>query len=243
MARPRKIGTDEMISIVESYFESNGDPGRLKCSNLEEYALSMGIEVKAYDFRRNIEVRRRMEELRDLDGERSLAAIAYKSIDADAFLNRNYTREMLKNSILELDESWRRVYERAADLSRKNASLLSELAEKEQAAKTVSTEKDSCEEQIKSLKRDLTALSIENRYLRKSLREYLYPAIANEILKQEHVLEQADTEVLPEAMAALADKGAPLSFSASVAPDKGAISREEAILKHMEERIHGKGKA
>jgi hypothetical protein len=232
-----------MIRIVESFFESNGDPGRLKCSNLEEYALSMGIEAKAYDFRRNADVRRRMEELRGFDGAAGLAAIAYKSIDVDALLNRNYTREMLKSSIVELDETWRRIYVQAADLSRKNTSLLSALAEKEQAFEAIAAEKDTCEERIKSLKRDLAALTVENRYLRKSLREYLYPAIANEILKQEHVLEQANTEVLPEAMAALADSGAPLSFSASVAQDKSAISREEAILKRMEDRIHGKGKA
>jgi hypothetical protein len=231
-----------MIRIVESFFESNGDPGRLKCSNLEEYALSMGIEAKAYDFRRNADVRGRMEELRGFDGAAGLAAIAYKSIDVDALLNRNYTREMLKSSIVELDETWRRIYVQAADLSRKNTSLLSALAEKEQIFEAITAEKDTYEERIKSLKRDLAALTVENRYLRKSLREYLYPAIANEILKQEHVLEQADTEILPEAMAVLADSGAPLSFSASVAQDKSALSREEEILKRMEDRIHGKGK-
>jgi cell division protein FtsB len=183
-----------------------------------------------------------MKELRGLDGVAGFAAIAYKSIDVDALLNRNYTREMLKSSIIELDETWRRVYVQAADLSRTNTSLLSALAKKEQAFGAITAEKDTCEEQIKSLKHDLAALAVENRYLRKSLREYLYPAIANEILKQEHVLEQADTEVLPEAMAALADSGAPLSFSASVAQDKSAISREEAILKRVEDRVHGKGK-
>jgi hypothetical protein len=231
-----------MVRIVDSYFESNGDPGRLKCSNLEEYALSMGIDVRAYDFRRNADVRRRMEELRGSVGTSGLAAIAYKNIDVDALLNRNYTREMLRNSIRELDETWRRTYERAADLSRKNTALMSALAAKEQAVEAIAAEKDSCEIQNKSLKRDLATLAVENRYLRKSLREYLYPAIANEILKQEHVLEQADTYVLPEAMAALADNGAPLSFSASVAQDKNAISREEAILKRMEDRINGKTK-
>ena len=116
MARPRKIETDEMIRIVESYYESNGDPGKLKYSLLEKYATSMGIDVKAYDFKRNPEVRRRMEELRGSAATAGLAAIAYKSIDVDALLNRNYTKEMLKNSIIELDETWRRVYERAANL-------------------------------------------------------------------------------------------------------------------------------
>jgi hypothetical protein len=231
-----------MIRIVESFFESNGDPGRLKFSFLEEYAMSIGINVKAYDFKRNAEVRRRMGELRGLAGMAGCAAIAYKSIDVDAFLNRNYTKEMLKNSILELDEAWRRVYERAAVLSKENAALMSALKAEKQTVEAISAEKKSCTELTASLKRDLMALTVENRYLKKSLRNYLYPAIANEILKRENVLEQSGTDVMPETMAAFADNDMPSPLPASVASDRSAVSREEAILKRMEDQIHGKSK-
>jgi hypothetical protein len=95
-------------------------------------------------------------------------------------LSRNHTREMLKNSLLELDETWRRIYERAAELANKNASLLSALASKDRAIETLTAGRDYFEAQAKSL----TPLSTENRYLRKALKEYLYPAIANEILKK-----------------------------------------------------------
>ena len=63
MARPRKLSDDEMLKIVDSFYESNGNPSMLKCSLLEEYAISIGVEVKAYDFRRNEAVRHRMDEL------------------------------------------------------------------------------------------------------------------------------------------------------------------------------------
>ena len=66
MARPRKLNDAEMLKIVDSFYEGNGDPSMLKCSFLEEYAVSIGIDVKAYDFRRNTAVRARMGELRDL---------------------------------------------------------------------------------------------------------------------------------------------------------------------------------
>jgi hypothetical protein len=231
-----------MIRIVESFFESNGDPGKLKFSLLEEYAVSVGMDVKAYDFKRNADVRGRMEELRGLAGVAGRAAIAYKSIDVDAFLNRNYTKEMLKTGILELDEAWRRVYERAAVLSKENAALLSALKARERDVEATSAEKKSCAELAASLKRDLAALAAENRYLRKSLKEYLYPAIANEILRRENVLEQSDTDVMPETMAALADNDVPTPLSASVARDRIAVSRAEAILKRMEDQIHGKSK-
>jgi len=239
MARPRKLGTDEMISIVDSFFESNGNTGRLKCSFLEEYAVSLGFEVKAYDFRRNAAVRQRMEELRGAVSTTVPGVIAYKSMDVDAMLNRNYTREMMKNSLLELDETWRRVYERATELSGENAALLSALALKNQTVEELTTERDSLGTRIKSVERDSGTLTIENRYLRKALKEYLYPAIANEILKLENVLEQVDTEVTPEAMSALADTDIPSSFSASIATDKRMLSREESLLERMSAQIQG----
>jgi hypothetical protein len=124
LARPRKLNDEEMLKIVDSFYESNGNPNMLKCSLLEEYAISLGIKVKAYDFRRNIPVRKRMAELKDLSPLLSNGgAITYKSLDVDAFLNVNQTKPMLRNALLELDASWRRIYERAAEMSQKNEDL------------------------------------------------------------------------------------------------------------------------
>lgn len=241
MARPRKMSTDEMLQIVDSYFESCGDPDRLKCSFLEVYAASLGIKVKAYDFRRDAAVRQRMEELRSsvkLDG---IGAVVYKSMDVDAMLNRNYTRDMLRNSLLELDETWRRIYEKVADLSRKNAALLSELSSQKQAIELTSHEKEALGAQVKCAEKKADTLRIENRYLKKALKEYLYPAIANEILKRENVLEKIETEASPEAMAAFAEADAPASFSSSVVVDRRMLTREESLLECMAAQVRGDG--
>jgi hypothetical protein len=239
MARPRKLSTDEMLQIVDSYFENCGDPGRLKCSFLEVYAASLGIEAKAYDFRRNTAVRQRMEELRGFVKSDGIGAIAYKTMDVDAILNRNHTREMMKNSLLELDETWRRIYEKASDLSRKNTALLSETSSLKETIGRISDEKESLEVQAKSADRKANALIVETRYLKKMISTYLYPAIANEILKDENVLEQIDTRASPEAMAALSESGAPVSFSNSVAGDMKMFSREESLLERIKQQIHG----
>lgn len=239
MARPRKLSTDEMLHIVNSYFETNGDPGMLKCSFLEEYALSLGVNVKAYDFRRNESVRKSMEELRGIVGTGNAVAIAYKGMDVDALLNRSNTRETLRNSLLELDESWRRVYERAAVLTRHNASLLADIFAKKQEVEALAAQNSELESTNKTLKKSSNALVLENRYLKKMLKQYLYPAIANEILKSENVLEQADTDVTEMAMANLVDPFVPASFPNSIAADTTMLSREEALLKRMSDQIHG----
>ena len=124
----------------------------MKCSSLEEYACSLGFDIKAYDFRRSDAVRRRIEELRNsmwVNGGNN--AVAYKSMDVDALIIRNNTPEKLKNSLLELDETWRGIYEKAAALSSKNAALLSSLAAKDRKIETIIAEKDSLVERLQPL--------------------------------------------------------------------------------------------
>ena len=240
MARPRKTDTETMLRIVDAYFESTGNPDKLKCSHLEEYAFSQGFDIKAYDFRRNTSVRQRMEELRDLSPLHSESvAIAYKSLDVDAFLSRCRTKTMLRNSLIELDETWRRIYERAIDMSKTNTTLKAAAAraaeEKEQFLSVI----DGLTGQIRALKREKKDLTLQTRYLKKMLRTYLYPAIANEILMRENVLDQADTDVTALAMIRMADTALPSPFSGAISADRAMLSREENLLNHMQNQIFG----
>lgn len=238
MARPRKLCDADMIKIVDSFYESNGDPSMLKCSFLEEYAISIGFDVKAYDFRRNKAVRARMDELKDLSLlSSSSGAIAYKSLDVDSLLDRNRTRPMLRNALLELDETWRRIYDRAAEMSKRNKAL-------EKGIEDVSVARDKLACEVSELSSKTIALNkinkelvLENRYLKRMLKQYLYPAIANEILLKENVLEQIDTEVTPETMNKMVDPILPSSFSSSVTADREMLSREELFLERMKKQI------
>jgi hypothetical protein len=238
MARPKKLRDADMVKIVDSFYESNGDPSMLKCSFLEEYAISIGVDVKAYDFRRNNAVRARIDELKDLSLLSSkTGAIAYKSLDVDALLDRNRTRPMLRNALLELDETWRRIYDRAAEMSKRNESFV-------QSIESISAERDKldCEvselsAQIISLNKSSKELTLENRYLKRMLKQYLYPAIANEILLNENVLEQVDTEVTQTAMDKMVDPFLPSPFSNSVASDREILSREELLKERMKKQV------
>ena len=240
MARPRKTDTETMLRIVDSYFESTGDPGKLKCSHLEGYAISQGVDIKAYDFRRNTAVRQRMEELCDLSPLRSASvAIAYKSLDVDAFLSRCCTKTMLRNSLMELDETWRRIYERTVDMSIKNEALKVVAARATEEKEQFLSDIDKLTDQVKGLKKENKDIMLQNRYLKKMLKTYLYPAIANEILMRENVLDQVDTEVTALAMTQMADAALPLPFSGAVSADRAMLSREEGLLNRMWAQVLG----
>jgi hypothetical protein len=137
---------------------------------------------------------------------------------------------MLRNSLLELDKSWRRIYDKAADLSKNNKILMSDNFAKNQIIESLTIAKHALEAENKSIKAESSTVILENRYLRKALKQYLYPAVANEILKNENVLESVDTEVMPETIDSLADSVVPASFSSSIAADRDMVSREEALI-------------
>lgn len=238
MARPRKLSGDEMVKIVDSFYETNGNPDMLKSSLLEKYAISIGIEIKAYDFRRNTAVRKRMEELKDLSPLKSGGkAIAYKSLDVDALLTINRTKPMLRNALLELDVSWRKIYERTAEISQKNADLKADNKNISSKNEALSLENSELSAQITNLNKSNKDLTLENRYLKKMLKQYLYPAIANEILMRENVLEQSDTEVTRTAMEKMTDPDIPLPFTSSVSADREILSREESLLERIKKQV------
>jgi DNA-binding Lrp family transcriptional regulator len=239
MARPKKLSDAEMIRIVETFFESHGNPKKMKCSLLEEYAGTLGIEIKAYDFRRSTAVRDRMEELKKSVKIEGTGAVVCKSIDIDAMLARNFTRDMLKHSLTELDDSYRRIYEKAVESSRENEMLLSESFTKNKTIKALASEKEILEARIRQMESASNAMLLENRYLRKMLKVYLYPAVANEILKEDNISGQSGSEVTQAAMDNMADIDSISSFTSSVAADRDMLSREESLLKRLKNQIEG----
>jgi hypothetical protein len=241
MARPRKLGTTEMLRIVDSYYETHGNGNLLKYSLFEDYAGSLGLAVKAYDFRRNDAVRKRVEELRGMDKVSGIQSIAYKGIDVDAFFSRNRTREALRNALLELDETWHRIYDRASELSQHNAELLKEALSGKRENGALVLQISKMEADYKEAQRLSNAFMLENRYLKRMLKQYLYPAIANEILVRENVLEQADTEATPAVMGEMVDSSVPSPFSQSVSADVVTLSREESLLRRMKNHSQGGG--
>jgi len=189
MARPKKTNTADMLRIVDSYLKKHGDVSKLKCSNLEKYSATLGFDTKAYDFRRDETVRRRIDELNGDGNHEQAGALVYKNIDADAFITNYPTRATLKAALLELDANWRRVYERSVAVSAENIALLSENNSKKRIITELSEEIAAAQDELKSLKHLSAEQQTEIRYLRSVLETHLYPALADELLRREGVLD------------------------------------------------------
>lgn len=239
MARPRKADADELIQLVDSYFttEAAGDPSKLKCSFLERFAARNGKDIKAYDFRRYPEVRERMEELKAMvlneNGMQMLKGNSYKSLDIASVLKARRDPDELRKVLGEMDAYWKQVYEKCISLSRENMEFQNTIRQLKNDNSAFAQSVQAKETDTGRILWEKNKLAAENRYLRKMLKTYLYPAVANEILKQENLLENPDTEVTEAAMERMADVGIPASFSEAVSADRKMRSREEELLQRM----------
>lgn len=239
MARPKKLSSDEMVAIVDTYFstEAAGDPAKLKCSLLEAYANKNDISVKAYDFRRDEKVRARIEELKHLvhteNGITVQLGNPYKNLDIEHILKARRDPDSLRQVLGELDVYWQKIYEVTLEERRKAAEMKSRLQKLEQEKEAIKKQEAIVSQECRERRIKERELIAENRYLRKMLKIYLYPALANEILTQEQLLKNADTKITEQAKEEMIDGKIPSSVSEGIKSDSKMLSVEENILKQM----------
>lgn len=239
MARPRKMLTEQMLEIVDAYFmdEIAGNTALLKYSLIAAYAAKSGYDVNDYDFRRNIDVRNRIEELRKANGTfYGTIPVVYKNLDVEEFIRNNRSVEQLKKALLELDAYWMRVFEYIANVKKQNRSIVKAKKELSEEFTRVTGKKESLQNEKRGLTKQNHSLMLENRYLRRMLKTHLYPSVANEILKSEHVNVLAETQITEKTAQDFSEMKHPKSLAESVAGDRKMLSEEEQILEKMWEQ-------
>jgi len=241
MSRPRKMTVEQMIAVVDSYYLARAECNekRLKCSLIAAYAVELGYQAEGYDFARNMEVREHIERMKcyaEAEAELQMGKTivpAYKSLDVAGFIRNNRETVRLAKALSELDAYWKRIYEYAEKTATQNMALMKDKAGFESVLKAeiaAREELNADNSELSSINNKLTA---ENRYLRKMLRTYLYPAVANEILIKENALKDSDTEVSEAAIRDMTEFGAPQSLRESVSGDIELLSEEERLLQKM----------
>jgi len=242
MARPRKLATEVMIEIVDSYYltRSDGNEKLMKCSLIAEYAAELGYSVEGYDFARNMEVREHIECIKvfaetskDVYGTKYMPTPVYKSLDVNDFLYCNRGDVKLANAIRDLDAYWKRVFEYSAQAEKQNRALLKEKVSYDAALVEIKAELDRAIIEVSELTARNNSLIVENRYLRKMIRTYLYPAVADEILKNGNEAPQTYTEVTDAAVSDYIGNGIPKSFEASVSKDDKIQSEAERLIEKL----------
>jgi len=231
MARPKKIDDSIAVKLVDELYAQSGDPKQLRFTALEAYAATVGVDVKAYDLRRNQAVIRRIAEIEALElNPDALEALAYKALDVKGFIKTNATPAKLTQALSELDERWRKLYDYTITLFEQARDNVDKLRITENRVETLETEHELMSEKLRGTMVSAESLKTENAYLRKMVREYLYPALADEILQTPG----ADcSNVSEDAINAMTDGDKPETFSTAVTADQQLRSREDILLERL----------
>ena len=184
MARPRSFTEDELIALINEYYLEY--PNRMiKTSDLERYAKTHGRpNFKAYSIRRCPRAKQYIDQI-NANNQVTLETtiVTWRQLDVDAFLNLNRSRSDLKNALIQRDNYYGEVCRSAGEFLRDKKQL-------EVKITRMNSEINNLKNQIAELEQMNTKRI--NRYsqvmlskMKKVLDTYVYPDIANEILKKE----------------------------------------------------------
>lgn len=243
MARPKKNNSHVLLQVVEDFYTENGDGvfAKITYGDLEQYAAEKGLAAKDYDFRRDKLVRERIQELKQIAETAAcgVTAAAYASADFDGILSTCASVDELFGKLNQIDQYWKKVYRASVEKSVQNAQLLRDKGNFELEKARLETEISVLRETQESHEKDIRTLRQENAYLRKILRSYLYPELANELLR-ESGLPVCEIQTLPPAAyKELIEESVPSPFSGLQEAKPKGVTRQEQLLAQMKKQVHG----
>lgn len=199
MARPRLFTEDELIALINEYYLEY--PNRMiKTSDLERYANAHGRpNFKAYSIRRCPKAKQYIDQI-NANNQVTLETtiVTWRQLDVDAFLNLNRSRSDLKNALIQRDNYYGEVCRSAGEFLRDKERLEAKITR-------MNSEINNLKNQIAELEQMNT--NKINRYsqemlskMKKVLDTYVYPDIANDILKKEGLDSLFSLYVNPESV-------------------------------------------
>ncbi len=190
-----------LIGIVERYYAEKDPVRRPKYSELGKYARDLGKEIEDHIFRRSPEVREYLDRMdASKDDELRVSVAVYDTLDTGRFLSVNNTPAKLKKALQERDTYYRQVTVSAGKIFEKNKELVKELSHLKEKNRALTTENKSLDEKIKELINIQHELEGKNKKLRGIIDTWVYPEVANELLKKEGLLKDTADVVKDEAV-------------------------------------------
>ena len=184
MGRHRKIDTNRLIAVIDDYHLKH-PKAKIKCSDIGEYARSIGISnVTDINIRRNELARKHIADLNSESDESLLrTVISFKPIDTEEFAS--YSRQKLINALSERDRYYASIAHSAIVYREENNEI------KDQNRK-LRKENSDLRIKLEKSKADKKQMSLANKKiesLKAVIYKVVYPAEANRLLKQKGVLD------------------------------------------------------
>jgi len=228
MARRKHIEDVEIIEHFEKYLqeECSNNVTLFKIPRFGDYLRKNGFpSVADTTLRRNTSFREVLAERKAKydEEEEYRTVITYKTIDVDSFMATNRTPNAIRTGLSELNLYYKKVAEAALEFKNENEKL--------------QDENEELKEQIQQLLQKETsrkALETENIKLRALIKSSVYPEIANELLKEEGILQSEQQVITDEFMANnILTADSEINFHSNITnskDDKGDIRKPKKVV-------------
>lgn len=229
MARRKHIEDVEIIEHFEKYLqeECSNNVTLFKIPRFGDYLRKNGFpSVADTTLRRNNGFRELLAERKakyEEEEEEYRTVITYKTIDVDSFMATNRTPNAIRTGLSELNLYYKKVAEAALEFKNENEKL--------------QDENEELKEQIQQLIQKETsrkALETENIKLRALIKSSVYPEIANELLKEEGILQSEQQVITDEFMANnILTADSEINFHSNITnskDDKGDIRKPKKVV-------------
>ena len=191
MARKAKFDSETLISLFDQYYmeKCHEKSYCIKISDFGSYMRSKGFEIQDYTIRRNESLMNRVNDFKEKPEEVHLKSVSFfRDTNIEQFLTLNNTKEKLSAAITEKDNYYRSLSESASYFFKKNKEVEDENRSLSQKMLLFEEENKELKAEIDRLSKENRAYKTENKQLRGIIDTYVYPEIANELLKKQGLL-------------------------------------------------------
>lgn len=192
MPRKKTYDTKEIISLLGEYRVAN--PGmKITIPKFGTYLRSKGYMVEDHTLRRDDNFKRYLVDMNvNVETEVLNELVTYKTLDVDAFLQKNNSKSKLRDALLMRDQYYATIASKATQAIKKKQKLQADIADLENQISALNSKIEQLKTKIKNSRSDTTELKKKNEtiiHLKDILDDYVYPDVANAILKKDGILE------------------------------------------------------
>ena len=204
MGRRKIITDEELLTYIERFLNERceGKVELLKIPAIGEFIRSNGMpEVNDVIIRRNKKARNFIENLKKKQENEDIYVIStYKTLDVDAFIQRNCSISAIKKSLTELNIYYKKISESANKICEKYKDIEKKYKTLKVENKKISEKNVEYSNQNNLFKNEIKMLKNQNKALKMIINTYVYPEIANELLKQSGILKNTGDIIDPKAI-------------------------------------------
>lgn len=191
MARKKYIDDNTLITLIDTYYLESGRSERaLQLPQITDYINANGYpKYQVTSLRRNEKAKEHIQALLAASKEKGASLlISYKTLDVQAFLDRNSTRQKMITALTELDTYYKSICENALSMQKEAVSYKTKLDSASKKVENLTDKLQSLSNTNKELKLQNHELSQQLDAHKKVLLQYVYPDVATELLKEQGLI-------------------------------------------------------